>query len=86
MKILRPGEKEFTAECNKCGCLFSYNILDVHLGDCVICPDCGGFVVHSLEKPVKRTDFPVASRTVDTVDKGAARNRSPAGGIRSSVW
>jgi len=56
MKILRPGEKEFTAECNKCGCLFSYNILDVHLGDCVICPDCGGFVVHSLEKPVKRTD------------------------------
>ena len=55
MKILRPGKKEFTTKCDTCGCLFTYCLRDIHLSS-VICPECGGFVVHSLEKPVKRTD------------------------------
>lgn len=47
MKILRPGEKEFTTKCDTCGCLFAYILQDIHLSS-VICPECGGYVAHRL--------------------------------------
>lgn len=47
IKIIKDGQKEFTARCNTCGCEFSYQLIDITLGS-VTCPCCGGYVAHKL--------------------------------------
>lgn len=51
IKIIKDGQKEFTAKCDTCGCEFSYQLVDIGLGS-VVCPCCGGYVVHKgFEEP-----------------------------------
>lgn len=50
IKIIKDGQKEFTAKCDTCGCEFSYQLVDIGLGS-VVCPCCGGYVVHKINEP-----------------------------------
>lgn len=50
IKIIKDGQKEFIAKCPTCGCEFSYQLDDIGLGS-VVCPCCGGYVVHKLNEP-----------------------------------
>lgn len=49
MKIIKPGQKEFTAFCTTCGCVFSYT-LDEYIAayprNYMTCPECGEDVYH----------------------------------------
>ena len=45
IKIIKDGQKEFTAKCDTCGCEFSYQLVDIGLGS-VVCPCCGNYVAH----------------------------------------
>ena len=50
IKIIKDGQKEFTAKCDTCGCEFSYQLVDIGLGS-VVCPCCGGYVAHKINEP-----------------------------------
>lgn len=39
IKTVAPGRRVFVGRCKKCGCEFSYDLSDLHLG-------CGSFYVH----------------------------------------
>lgn len=44
IKITKPGQKEFHGFCDRCGCEFTYEIVDLKLsaiGNKVSCPTCG---------------------------------------------
>lgn len=45
IKVIEHGKADYVAECDKCGCKFSYEIRDV-VGGTVRCPDCGGHARH----------------------------------------
>ena len=45
IKIIKDGQKEFTAKCSTCGCEFSYQLTDIGLSS-VRCPCCGNHVSH----------------------------------------
>lgn len=40
IKIIKPGKKEFTAICGKCGCEFTYELSDLICSSSVPCPEC----------------------------------------------
>lgn len=48
IKIIKPGNKTFTAMCSKCGCEFSYELedLDFPHEEYVKCPECGDHCYH----------------------------------------
>ena len=53
IKIIKPGKTDFRKTCDKCGCIFEYNVEDID--DCYIkCPTCHkeyyGFEPEYLEK------------------------------------
>lgn len=65
IKIIKDGQKEFIGKCNTCGCEFSYELRDIGLTS-VVCPCCGGYVVHKLNEcsspsATKNTPFDVFS-------------------------
>lgn len=40
IKIIKEGKTDFRLTCDKCGCIFEYNVADID--DCYIkCPTCG---------------------------------------------
>ena len=40
IKIIKEGKTDFRITCDKCGCIFEYNVADID--DCYIkCPTCG---------------------------------------------
>jgi hypothetical protein len=44
IKITKPGQKEFHGFCDRCGCEFTYELVDLKLsamGNKVNCPTCG---------------------------------------------
>lgn len=45
IKIIKDGQKEFIANCNVCGCQFSYDVGDISFGS-VPCPCCGHYYMH----------------------------------------
>ena len=53
IKIIKDGQKDFIAKCQTCGCEFSYQLIDI-VGNSVVCPCCGHYVVH---KEFKGTPF-----------------------------
>ena len=60
IKIIKDGQKEFTAKCDTCGCEFSYQLVDIGLGS-VTCPCCGGYVAH---KEFKESSFVTAPHEI----------------------
>lgn len=46
IKIIKDGQRDFIANCNVCGCEFSYQTEDIR-GSSVACPCCGFYVSHS---------------------------------------
>lgn len=48
-KIIKEGRNDFIAECDVCGCEFSYQLTDITLNS-VVCPTCGHYIVHKLNK------------------------------------
>lgn len=40
IKIIKCGQRDFVANCNVCGCEFSYQTEDIKLSS-VACPCCG---------------------------------------------
>ena len=70
IKIIKDGQKEFTAKCYTCGCEFSYQLVDIGLGS-VVCPCCGGYVAHKInepEEPSFSTAFPYKITPSSTAD------------------
>ena len=70
IKIIKDGQKEFTAKCDTCGCEFSYQLVDIGLGS-VVCPCCGGYVAHRInepEEPSFSTAFPYKITPSSTAD------------------
>ena len=70
IKIIKDGQKEFTAKCDTCGCEFSYQLVDIGLGS-VVCPCCGGYVAHRIngpEEPSFSTTFPYKIAPSSTAD------------------
>lgn len=47
IKIIKGGQIDFIANCNVCGCEFSYQTEDINLSS-VACPCCGFRVSHRL--------------------------------------
>ena len=39
IKIIRPGKTDFRMTCNKCGCIFEYNVEDIK-DSYIKCPTC----------------------------------------------
>ena len=66
IKIIKDGQKEFTAKCDTCGCEFSYQLVDIGLGS-VVCPCCGGYVAHRINEP----EEPSFSTALESSDPGA---------------
>lgn len=54
IKVIREGQKTFTAFCERCGCEFTYELSDLKLShaDRVACPCCGQDHYH---KPLAKT-------------------------------
>ncbi len=48
IKVVKPGQTEFTGFCERCGCEFTYELLDLKLrhSDTVACPTCGKDFYH----------------------------------------
>lgn len=46
MKIVEKGYSSFRHRCNKCGCLFEYELIDIDDEDYVTCPWCGIKCIH----------------------------------------
>lgn len=46
IKIVKPGQKEFTCTCQHCNCEFTYELEDIQLANVVSCPTCGNLCVH----------------------------------------
>lgn len=40
IKIIKPGKTDFRMTCDKCGCVFEYNVVDIDDGY-IKCPTCG---------------------------------------------
>ena len=53
IKIIKPGKTDFRMTCNKCGCIFEYNVEDIQ-DSYIKCPTCHkeyyGFEPECLEK------------------------------------
>lgn len=66
IKIVKPGKKEFTVTCPRCGCIFSYELSDIYILG-VTCPECGGHVTHMLEvdRPIDSLGNPVYPNSPD---------------------
>lgn len=47
IKIIKDGQRDFIANCNVCGCEFSYQAEDIKLSS-VACPCCGFRISHRL--------------------------------------
>lgn len=47
IKIIKDGQRDFIANCNVCGCEFSYQTEDIKLSY-VACPCCGFHISHRL--------------------------------------
>lgn len=53
IKIIKKPKTEFTMECEKCECVFSYSIHDLQpdgYSNCVTCPCCSTFCSHLNRK------------------------------------
>ena len=51
IKIIKEGKKQFQGNCEKCGCVFLYEIADMSGADYVECPCCGQWLYHPEQKP-----------------------------------
>ena len=49
IKIVKPGKKEFTAICGKCGCEFTYELSDLICRSYVPCPECHDEYYHPYQ-------------------------------------
>ena len=60
IKIIKPGKTDFRMTCNKCGCIFEYNVEDIN-DSYIKCPTCHkeyyGFEPEYLEKTLFDTDL-----------------------------
>ena len=52
MKIIRSGKEAYVAECERCGCVFSFGKEEVNYeglqwdeNKYLICPECGGKII-----------------------------------------
>lgn len=66
IKIIKPGKKEFTVTCDKCGCVFSYELSDLGPSG-VTCPECGKYIYHTLkvDRPIDSLGNPVYPNSPD---------------------
>ena len=60
IKITKPGQKEFHGFCDRCGCEFTYELVDLKLsavGNKVSCPTCGKDYLHPtmVQNPTLQT-------------------------------
>lgn len=57
IKILKNSKTKFVMECEKCECLFIYEMQDLEPGghsDFIICPCCNAFCSHLNRKKIRR--------------------------------
>lgn len=53
VKVIKPGKTEFCGFCDRCGCEFSYELVDIQLTGKTNCPMCGKDYYHPM-----RTQYP----------------------------
>lgn len=49
-KIVNKGHDQFKTSCKNCGCIFTYELIDIGFG--VTCPHCGYQCEHKLYNAV----------------------------------
>lgn len=47
IKVIEHGYKKYSIRCNKCNCLYEYELEDV-MQDIIVCPDCGQNNYHNF--------------------------------------
>ena len=66
IKIIKPGKLDFRITCDKCGCIFEYNMEDIY-DSFVKCPTCGK--MHYGFQDIKLYDIkPVGTFRISTDD------------------
>ena len=66
IKIIKPGKTDFRLTCNKCGCIFEYNVTDIDDGY-IKCPTCGK-QYYGFEE-----DYSLPNTTPDIIGTGTFR-------------
>ena len=61
VKVIKPGMTEFCGFCDRCGCEFSYELVDIQLTGKTNCPTCGKDYYHPTRCPelLKDTNYPL---------------------------
>ncbi len=67
IRVIKPGQTEFTATCSLCGCHFSYELVDINYISTgyVNCPTCGNKHFHS-SLPQKLDSFDI-NKSVESI-------------------
>jgi hypothetical protein len=75
IKIIKPGMTEFCGCCDRCGCEFSYELVDIQLTGKINCPTCGKDYYHPVRmrypEPLKDTNYPLQfsdSNSISIID------------------
>ena len=46
IKIIKPGQVTFNGYCDRCGCEFTYELIDINLTGSLECPTCRKTIYH----------------------------------------
>ena len=57
IKILEHGYNRYTCRCQRCNCLFEYELIDIIKKGSVNCPECGDLCHHSFSLNVDYTSM-----------------------------
>lgn len=52
IKIIKEAPKEYIMTCKRCGCQFSYELVDVSRAGIIKCPNCNNADVHILDENI----------------------------------
>ena len=79
VKVIKPGMTEFCGFCDRCGCEFSYELVDIQLTGKTNCPMCGKDYYHPMRmrypELLKDTNYPLQfSDTSINADKDPCAN------------
>ena len=74
VKVIKHGKKEFTGQCSKCACIFSYELSDLYqgIGYRLNCPECGEYYYYPSQYNLPDPDN---TDTVPTINLNISEER-----------